>query len=201
MSSNKKLYEHKVTKNKAVLVDGYYCSAWGLKHGVKHWCVGEAKKADLKSIPANYATKSIQVQADMIPDLIAFIDEARIELKKQGIKINLKIASGFRGFLNPHRKDEGAGVNVLSMAPSGFSQHHSGYAVDFDLVSSAKWKEKPFAEISVILDRLAPKYGFIRTFNSSTAGNPNNKFGNLILEPWHFCYVKGKNRYLLYNTI
>lgn len=192
----KDVYIHKISGNKAVLLEGYFCSVWGLQNKVKHWCVGEAKENDLALIPDGYRTKEVKVQKDMIEDLVKFINEAR---KQTGTE--LRIASGFRSFGNPSRKDGQSNVNIFSMAPSGFSQHHSGYAVDFDPIDGKKWEKGSYPKISSILDKIAPNHGFIRTFNPDTANNANNKFGKLILEPWHFCYVRGKNRHLLYNTI
>lgn len=72
-------------------------------------------------------------------------------------------------------------------APPGFSEHHTGCAVDlstpdtptlevcFDQTAAFRW-----------LHQHAGQFGFVLSY---TAGNPQG----YQYEPWHWCYVGGKN--------
>ena len=63
-------------------------------------------------------------------------------------------------------------------APSGFSEHHTGLAIDINSV------EDEFAGTpeAIWLEKNAPKYGFELSF-------PRNNKQGLSYEPWHWRYV------------
>ena len=128
-------------------------------------------------------------------DCAAAFKKMRDDAKKD--RINLKIVSGFRSteyqktifpkkFADKKNPSEKEFVSRLKFsAPSGFSEHHTGFAIDINSL------EEDFADTKEYkwLFEHAKDYGFEMSF-------PENNRQGLGFEPWHWRYVgtaKAKN--------
>ncbi len=103
--------------------------------------------------------------------------------------IELQLVSAFRGVnyqanLFRRKREEGQSLNrILSVsAAPGFSEHHSGRAIDLTS-PGAKPLEENFAETKAYqwLKANAGIYGFRESY-------PRNNRHNIQWEPWHWCY-------------
>lgn len=107
----------------------------------------------------------------------------------------LQLVSAFRGRdyqadLIKTKLDRGQSIEqVLSVsAAPGYSEHHSGRALDLKAPGSAALEEE-FAQTSAYrwLKANARYFGFYETLGL------NNRHG-IIWEPWHWCYHSGRHR-------
>ena len=121
--------------------------------------------------------------------------EAFNEMKKEALKnnIELEIISGYRSskyqieiFKHKFRNPDAPTIEELKKrlsvsAPSGYSEHHTGLAIDINSV------EDDFAGTAeaIWLECNAPKFGFELSF-------PKNNVQGLSYEPWHWRYVGDK---------
>ena len=108
--------------------------------------------------------------------------------KKEGIK--LRIVSGYRSsdYQKTVFKKKFADKQHFSIdqvvkrakwsAPSGYSEHHTGLAMDINSLSSSFEKTKEYRW----LKENAEKYGFEQSF-------PKGNKQNVGIEPWHWRYV------------
>jgi LAS superfamily LD-carboxypeptidase LdcB len=97
-------------------------------------------------------------------------------------QIKLQIISGFRSIKSQAEifagKGNGIGATVYS-APPGYSQHHTGLAIDINSLKPSFRQSKEFAW----LQKNASNYGFMLPYgNASGDLGPDN-------EPWHWVYV------------
>jgi tape measure domain-containing protein len=97
-------------------------------------------------------------------------------------KINLRVISGYRSTKDQKaifdRKGGGAAATKYS-APPGYSQHHTGLAIDINSVENSFAKTKEHAW----LQKNAASYGFIKPYaNASGDLGPEN-------EPWHWAFA------------
>ena len=118
------------------------------------------------------------------------------------VGIELKIISGYRSskyqieifkckFKDKNNPTEEEFKKRLSVsAPSGFSEHHTGLAIDINSV------EDDFAgtQEAIWLENNAPKYGFELSF-------PKNNKQGLSYEPWHWRYVGDEDCRMIFNKI
>lgn len=116
--------------------------------------------------------------------------EMKKAAKKEGVK--LKVVSGYRSshyqiqvfrrkFGGKCPTDEQMKARLKYSAPSGFSEHHTGLAVDIN--ETEDWF-KDTKEYTWLCNH-AKEYGFELSF-------PENNSQGLGFEPWHWRYV-GKN--------
>ena len=146
------------------------------------------------TIPANYNSniidyKSIKVNATAKDSLDNMINAAA----KEGLKIYP--SSGYRSvarqttlFNNQvsrckkqgYKSEKAEVMAATVVAKPGTSEHHTGFAIDFNGVRDDFYKTK---EYSWLMENAAD-YGFILRY-------PKNKtdITNVIYEPWHFRYV------------
>lgn len=114
--------------------------------------------------------------------------------KKDGI--NIRVVSGYRSshyqiqvfkskFNGKYPTEEQMKARLKYSAPSGFSEHHTGLAVD---INSTEDDFKDTLEY-IWLTKNAYKYGFEISF-------PKNNSQGLGFEPWHWRYIgtKGENK-------
>ncbi len=153
---------------------------------LNHFPYAEVKAASMAKVPAGFSTGSCaQVRADVLPHLNAMIAAA----KKDGIA--LRGVSCFRSisyqrtvFCNPAklRAQGGMAGRARSSAPPGYSEHASGYVIDFgsgdrDLV--AAFATRPMGQW---LATNAPRFGFEMSF-------PRGNAQGVTFEPWHWRWV------------
>lgn len=109
--------------------------------------------------------------------------------------INLKIISGYRSsnyqitifkknFLNKNEPTEiELNLRLKYSAPAGFSEHHTGFAIDINSVEN----DFAFTKEYEWLKNNANKYGFENSFPI------NNKQG-LGFEPWHWRFINKESK-------
>lgn len=166
------LYPKKpVAKKKAVFL-------WK-EQKITHYKFPEAKTNDLVKIPKT----NIQINANALPFLQKMFQAA----KKDGISIFP--ISGFRSidrqkeiFYNGAKKrnislEERAQIS----APPRYSEHHTGYAIDFGNNKTKDFITKESNEFQW-LRKNAYKYGFELSFSE-------NNTQNVAYEPWHWRWI------------
>ena len=136
----------------------------------------------------NLNTKSdLKLQPDAQAELTAMIAKAKAE----GIKLG--IVSGFRTIEDQDylyfdvkaERGESAKTRAEVSAPPGYSEHHTGYAVDFiDESKPDTHVEKSFETTPAFrwLKKNAAFYNFEMSF-------PDDPSSPLSYEPWHWRYV------------
>lgn len=150
-------------------------SAEAVKVGIYHFQFPEVSSNDLVKV------EGYKVHKIMSEPLQQMLKEARA----QGV--NLKIASAFRSVKHQQniiqrKKNEGQSVKQIYFfsAAEGFSEHHTGLAIDFFPISSSFASSKTYQW----LVENAEKYGFVQTFTESNA-----KVTGISVEPWDWKYV------------
>ena len=150
------------------------------KFGITHY---RYKDCDLKDL--------VRVDGFRVrKDCAEAFKEMKKEAKKEGVK--LKVVSGYRSshyqiqvfrckFEGKYPTDEQMKARLKYSAPSGFSEHHTGLAVDIN--ETEDWF-KDTKEYTWLCEH-AKEYGFELSF-------PENNSQGLGFEPWHWRYV-GKN--------
>lgn len=120
-------------------------------------------------------------------------DAGQAWLKMRGAAANdglpLEVISAFRSFyyqanLLARKRQRGEALRAIlsvSAAP-GYSEHHSGCALDFAEIGAPALTEE-FADTrsSAWLQENAQRFGFVMSFP------PDNRHG-VLYEPWHWCY-------------
>jgi zinc D-Ala-D-Ala carboxypeptidase len=103
--------------------------------------------------------------------------------------VTLQIASAFRSVERQTeiiRRKLGAGMSLPQIlvvsAPPGFSEHHSGRAIDIT-TTGARPLEQEFDGTAAFqwLSRSARSFGFSLSY-------PRNNRHGYLYEPWHWCY-------------
>lgn len=145
--------------------------------GITHYKFGDCRETDLitcgeKLVHKSCAEAFLKMQTDALKD---------------GIK--LEIVSGFRSieyqktifpckFKNTNPTEEEFIARLKYSAPAGYSEHHTGLAIDINSL------EEDFAETKEYewLLQHASQYGFEMSF-------PENNKQGLGFEPWHWKYT------------
>lgn len=150
-------------------------SAEAASVGIYHFQFTEVSEGDLVKV------EDYKVHKIMSNSLQQMIKDARA----QGV--NLKIASAFRSVKHQQniiqrKKNEGQSVKQIYFfsAAEGFSEHHTGLAIDFYPISLRFINSKTYQW----LIENAANYGFVQTFTESNA-----KVTGISVEPWHWKYV------------
>ncbi len=110
-------------------------------------------------------------------------------------KIHLKVVSGYRSsryqkqvfkckFNGIYPTSEQMKARLKYSAPSGFSEHHTGLAID---INDTEDRFKDTKEYKW-LKKHAYKYGFENSF-------PQNNVQNLGFEPWHWRFIGENGEY------
>ena len=121
--------------------------------------------------------------------------EMRTAARKDGII--LRLISGYRSSkyqieifkckFSGEPTEEELKARLKYSAPSGFSEHHTGLAIDLNSLEETFEKTKTFKWLC----SHAGKFGFEMSF-------PKNNVQNLGYEPWHWRYVgvNGENKHI-----
>ena len=160
------------------------------KFGITHYRYEDCQKEDLVKVDGFPVKK----------DCAAAFKEMKTVAKKEGI--NLKVVSGYRSshyqiqvfkrkFNGKYPTDEQMKARLKYSAPSGFSEHHTGLAVD---INSTEDDFKDTKEYQWLLKN-AKKFGFENSF-------PENNSQGLGFEPWHWRYIglNGENKEIFKNA-
>lgn len=146
--------------------------------GVTHYKYSDCKASDLVTINGYKVHK----------DLAAAFKNMQAEAKKDGVTLN--IVSGYRSteyqktvfpkkFANKKNPTEQEFISRLKFsAPPGFSEHHTGLAIDINSLEQTFEGTKAYKW----LQEHAKEYGFEMSF-------PQNNKQGLGFEPWHWRFV------------
>ena len=124
-------------------------------------------------------------------EVLADLANMMINAKKKGV--NLQIISAFRD-LNHVKSLWGSDTpesnpdRLKTLAPPGFSEHHTGYVVDFNSVSSNWWASPEGVKTYNWLEQNATRYNFEQSFTRDYS----NSYG-IMEEKWHWRWV-GSNK-------
>ena len=129
----------------------------------------------------------VRMQPEAAAKLETMLAEAR------AVGISLDVISGFRSLEDQQylffdlkaERGQTAQTRAEVSAPPGYSEHHTGYAVDFvDLAQPATELSANFEQTQAFqwLEQNAPYYGFELSF-------PKENDQNVAYEPWHWRYV------------
>lgn len=147
--------------------------------GITHYKYEDCAESDLVT-----TDNGIRVHRDVEGSFV------KMQEKAKGEGIDIFILSGFRSveyqkeifpmkFIDKGNPTEDEFVARLKFsAPPGYSEHHTGYAIDINSV------EDDFADTEEFqwLLKNAPSFGFEMSF-------PKDNKQNLGFEPWHWRYV------------
>jgi D-alanyl-D-alanine carboxypeptidase len=125
------------------------------------------------------------------PDVQARLEAMLADAKADGVRLG--IISGFRTLEDQQylyfdlkaERGQSARTRAEVSAPPGYSEHHTGYAVDFiDESQPATHLEESFETTAAYqwLVANAPYYNFEMSF-------PKDNSANIAFEPWHWRYV------------
>lgn len=171
---------------KTQILNGTYQGDKITLNGVTHYRYNNCNSADLRSVGNNQ---------QMHKDAAAAFKKMQAAAAKDGIK--LSAASGFRStqyqigtFKKKGTSDEVIKQRVKVSAPSGFSEHHTGYAVDINSLSES------FANTAAYkwLTQHAKEYGFEMSF-------PKNNIQGVAYEPWHWRFVGNPTAKNTFSTV
>lgn len=159
------------------------------KFGITHYRYEDCRQEDLVKVDGFRVRK----------DCAEAFKEMKKAAKKEGV--NLKVVSGYRSshyqiqvfccrfkdangqYIYP--TDEQMKARLRYSAPSGYSEHHTGLAIDIN--ETEEWFKDSSAYPWLL--KHAHEYGFENSF-------PENNYQGLGFEPWHWRYigVKGENK-------
>jgi zinc D-Ala-D-Ala carboxypeptidase len=149
-------------------------AARALKVGITHYQYPEAKSSDLVSLPSGHKLHK---------DAAIAFENMRIAASKEDIKLN--VISGFRSvndqktIVKGKEADGLSDVKIFKLSSYyGYSEHHTGYALDVNSLSPDFEKTKEGIWLAVN----APTFGFEMSF-------PKGNSQNVSFEPWHFRFV------------
>lgn len=155
--------------------------AGAAKVGIKHYKFQEAAQHELVELPSRYRAGGGQnryVHQEALAPLTKMIDDA----KQDGV--TLTVGSAFRSVAYQRGLKGGkpnAGVSAWrSSAPAGYSEHHTGFAVDFNPINSSFGNTAGYRWLKAN----AHKYGWYQTFTSEYS-----RASGVIEEAWHWKYT------------
>lgn len=138
-----------------------------------HFKYEEVSKADLVSVKG---AKKEFLHKDAAPKFNEMVADAKKE------HVNLVLLSGMRSVKYQEevfqRKHQNPEERAKLSAPPGYSEHHTGYAVDLNRLDKNFEKTKEFKW----LEKNAGKYGFEMSF-------PKDNKQGVNYEPWHWRYI------------
>ncbi len=153
---------------------------------LNHYPYAETPAAQLAAVPAGFSSGSCaKVHKDALPDLVAMIAAAKAD------GITLRGISCFRGIAYQRtvfcradklRAQGGVAGRAKSSAPPGYSEHATGYAIDFGRGNAdltAAFADRPMGQW---LAAHAPRFGFELSF-------PKGNAQGVTFEPWHWRWV------------
>lgn len=165
--------------------------AGAAKVGIKHYKFQEASQHELVELPSRYRAGGGQnryVHKEALASLTQMIDDA----KKDGV--TLTVGSAFRSVayqrgLKGGKPNAGAAA-WRSSAPAGYSEHHTGFAVDFNPINSSFGNTAAYRWLKAN----GAKYNWYQTFTAEYS-----RASGVIEEAWHWKY-QGSDTALRYTA-
>ncbi len=164
----------------------------------------KGKPDDLVSIFENKSSsyfvkdKNVLISKRVMKPLNKMMDAFQ---KETGLK-TVNIISGYRTFDDQKRiyarieKQSGSSYAKEFVQKPGYSEHHTGLAIDFAIFHSKDGSSEDFKGEGKYAWFYANswKYGFVRRYDES-----KKKLTGIGYEPWHFRYVGKKNAEYMYK--
>ncbi len=149
-----------------------------------HFEYEEAPASELQAITADNRIKLRAAAAKKFQEMLA---------AAQADGVNLAIISGFRSVEQQHhlffgikaQRGEVASKRAEVSAPPGYSEHHTGYAIDIGDANAPATNLSPSFEKTAAfkwLEKQAPYYSFELSF-------PKDNPQGISYEPWHWRFV------------
>lgn len=167
-------------KLKKEIILGQFSGDKVVEFGITHLKYDDCNENDLIQVTAeDYLHKKCA---------IAFEQMQKAALKEG---INIFVVSGFRSKQEQievfsrkfkdraHPTDEEMAARMVFSAPPGFSEHHTGFAVDINSIEDDFKDDIAYAWLL----QNALKFGFENSF-------PQNNWQNVGFEPWHWRYIQ-----------
>ena len=153
-----------------------------------HRAYEEAPPKTLVSLTADGSLKLRKAAAEKVTEMLA-------HARRDGV--DLRAVSGFRSIDRQNHlffdikaeRGQSTATRAEVSAPPGYSEHHTGYAVDFVDGSKSKTDlEQTFEETPAFqwLEENAPHYGFELSFPKNTSKKTSQE---VAYEPWHWRFV------------
>lgn len=148
--------------------------------GIKHYKFPEVKLKDLVTI------EGIKVHKDMVNNLKEMLKSAKID------GVTLKVGSGFRSLayqqqiIDRKKKQKQSPKEIYYVSsPVGYSEHHTGFAIDFIPINPSFGKDKKGNNTKPYTWLLAnaSKYGFSQTYTTEVSDK-----NGIAEENWHWKY-------------
>ncbi|OBX80703.1 M15 family metallopeptidase [Faucicola atlantae] len=173
-ASRNQNYHQPYSQSGSGIADCQY-SKDAIKAGVKHYRFDEARASDLESIGGRH---------QLTHEAAAALRQLQAAARKDGV--NLPVGSAFRsvayqqGIVNRKRAagQSDAQIFKVSSAP-GYSEHHTGYALDFEPINHSFGNTKAYAW----LRQNAARYGWEQSFTPEAVRNTH-----VAVEEWHWKY-------------
>lgn len=156
-----------------------------------HFPYSDANPADLVAVPARFGSGNCKlVHRDMLASLDALVRAARADPRIgntiMGLSCHRTIARQKGLFCNPAKlKARGYAGQAKWIAPPGYSEHASGFALDFAARNAPECQASTCfsgTEVSRWLRANGGKYGFVTSF-------PEKNAQGVSYEPWHWRWV------------
>ena len=154
-----------------------------------HFPYGDVPPGDLADAAPGFALNRCQLRREVLPDLDRLASAANADPAARG---TLRALSCHRGIVRQggvfcrDRPDADAGTRAISVAPPGYSEHTTGYAIDFAVRPANGCPDAEACMAATPMARWllanAPRYGFELSF-------PPGNAQNVKWEPWHWRWV------------
>lgn len=173
-ASRNQNYHQPYSQSGSGIADCQY-SKDAIKAGVKHYRFDEARASDLESIGGRH---------QLTHEAAAALRQLQAAARKDGV--NLPVGSAFRsvayqqGIVNRKRAAGQSDAQIFKVSSaSGYSEHHTGYALDFEPINHSFGNTKAYAW----LRQNAARYGWEQSFTPEAVRNTH-----VAVEEWHWKY-------------
>lgn len=123
------------------------------------------------------------------PETVQAFNRMQADAQKQGIQLKIiwayRSANTQKQQFEEAKQKHGKRKAILWLAPPGFSEHHTGWALDIGDESDPQADDNPLFERTKAFRWLktnAPRYGFELSF-------PKGNWQGVSYEPWHWRFV------------
>jgi len=154
-----------------------------------HLPYGDAAPSELVAAPSDFGVRqTCVVRRDMLPDLLRLLAAAKADPavmgELRGLSCQRSIAQQRSVFCR--ESETSAAERAISVAPPGYSEHSTGYVVDFAIRPANGCRDAEACMAATPAARWlranATRFGFEQSF-------PGGNKQNVKWEPWHWRWV------------
>ncbi|PNK60980.1 D-alanyl-D-alanine carboxypeptidase family protein [Psychrobacter sp. FDAARGOS_221] len=150
------------------------CNPDALAVGIQHFRYDNAKSSDLVSFGSRKLHR----------DAAASMRQMQADAKRDGV--TLTVGSAYRsinyqqGIVNRKKQRGMSDLQIYSAsAPAGYSEHSTGYVVDFTPIESSFGNTRAYRWLT----QNAHRYNWVQSFTPEVS-----RVSNVMVEPWHWRY-------------